>query len=124
MQTPAKLAMRWFEGATNNCTFKIFEDRARTIPADITGVRWIFEAREGTVDDNFPSVVRKDSAVDGQATVEELNGTFTFNVSPADSAALPRRLFYNVLGIWPDDGPTLCYFEGQITVSQAIVKVS
>lgn len=124
MQTPAKVELRWFEGATNNVPFALYQDEAHLTPVDITGVRWVFEAREGARDSNFPSVIRKDSAVDGEVTTDPLNGAFTFNVSVSDSTGLPKKLFYNVFGIWPDSGPTLCYFEGLIVVSQSIADAT
>lgn len=126
MQTPSQKDFKWCQGRTNNLTFGLYSDAARTVPIDITGVRWIFEARTGTIDSGAAVVLRRDSSVNGEFTITAPDdGLFTVNIAPAaTNGAAWRKLFYQIIGVWPNGGPTLEYFVGQIILGPALASVT
>lgn len=125
MQTPDVVELNWRQGRSNNTSFALYEDAAHATPIDITGVRWVLEVRDGSVDAGGTLLLRKDSDVSGEVTRTDASGEFTFNVLPSDTDGVTwREGLYEVIGVWPgDSGETLTYFIGKVNLRAANASV-
>lgn len=124
MQTPARVDLKWSQGMTNDIPLALYQDAAHETPVDITGVRWIFEARQNTVASSV-AVIRKDSGINGEVVIASpTSGALVVKIDPEDTqSATWKRLLYQVIGVWPNSGPTLPYFVGEIALEPAIASV-
>lgn len=124
-QVPSNLQLNWRQGRTNDFKGTLYQDAALTTPVDITGVRWILEVRAGSVESQAPVLLRKDSSISGNMTIDADAGEIVIHIPPTNTLGVTwKEAQYEIVGIWPTTNATHVYWTGKVTLTAAVASVT